>query len=133
MAERASDPGPARIRLDKWLFYARIMKSRTLAAKMIGAGHVRINAEKTNQPSTAVKPDDVLTISLERAIKIVKILNCGTRRGPAAEARTLYEDMSPPPIEKSATKFSALPAKRDPGTGRPTKKERREMDRLRNL
>ena len=100
---------------------------------MIGAGHVRINGEKSNQASLAVKPDDVLTISLERSIKIVKILDCGTRRGPATEAQTLYKDMSPPPIEKSSIKFAALPAKRDPGAGRPTKKERREMDRLRNL
>lgn len=133
MGSEADKKSPSRIRLDKWLFFARIIKSRTLAAKLIGAGHVRINGEKTNQPSHAVNPDDVLTISLERAIKIVKIIDCGTRRGPAPEAQLLYEDNSPPPIEKSSSKLEGLAAKRDPGAGRPTKKERREMDRLRNI
>lgn len=124
---------PSRIRLDKWLFFSRVVKSRTLAAKLVGAGHIRVNGEKTNQPSHPVKPDDVLTISLERAIKILKIIDCGTRRGPAPEAQLLYEDNSPPPIEKSSSKLEGLAAKRDPGAGRPTKKDRREMDRLRNI
>lgn len=122
---------PARIRLDKWLFFARVIKSRTLAAKLVGAGHVRVNGEKTNQASQNVKPDDVLTISLEHAVKILRIVDCGTRRGPAPEAQLLYEDISPPPIEKPDTKFAGLAAKRDPGAGRPTKKERRDLDRLR--
>lgn len=123
----------SRIRLDKWLFFARIVKSRTLAAKFIGAGHVRINGEKTNQPSQNVKPDDVLTISLERAVKIVKIKQCGTRRGPAPEAQTLYDDLSPPPQEKSLSDFEQKIAKREAGSGRPTKKQRREMERMRNI
>jgi ribosome-associated heat shock protein Hsp15 len=122
---------PTRIRLDKWLFFARIIKSRTLAAKYVGAGHVRVNGEKSNQPSQNVKPGDVLTISLQHAVKIYRIIDCGTRRGPAPEAQLLYEDISPPPIEKPDTKFEGLAAKRDPGAGRPTKKERRELDRLR--
>lgn len=127
---QGAQTAPARTRLDKWLFFARVIKSRTLAAKFVGAGHVRVNGDKTNQPSQMVKPDDVLTISLERAIRIYRIVGCGTRRGPAPEAQALYEDLSPPPIEKPKTRFEALAAKREPGSGRPTKKERREMDRL---
>lgn len=133
MSEDSADKtSPSSIRLDKWLFFARIIKSRTLAGKMIGAGHVRINGEKTTQPSRAVKPGDILTVSLERAIKVLHIVDCGTRRGPAPEAQLLYEDRSPPPLEKSS-KFESLSAKRDAGAGRPTKKERRETDRLRNI
>ena len=128
-ADVASDY--AHIRLDKWLFFARVIKSRTLAAKFISAGYVRINGEKTNQPSYKIKPGDVLTISLERVVKVYKVINCGVRRGPAAESRTLYKDLSPPPFEKPNTRFEAINAKREPGSGRPTKKERREMDRLR--
>ncbi|MEM5502570.1 RNA-binding S4 domain-containing protein [Ahrensia kielensis] len=122
---------PTRIRLDKWLFFARVIKSRTLAAKFVSSGHVRVNGEKTTQPSQNVKPDDVLTISLEHNIKIYRIIDCGMRRGPAPEAQQLYEDNSPPPLKKPDTKFAGLAARRDPGAGRPTKKERRELDRLR--
>lgn len=122
---------PTRIRLDKWLFFARVIKSRTLAAKVVSSGHVRVNGEKTTQPSQNVKPDDVLTISLEHNIKIYRIIDCGMRRGPAPEAQLLYEDNSPTPLKKPDTKFAGLAARRDPGAGRPTKKERRELDRLR--
>ncbi|MDZ7822820.1 MAG: RNA-binding S4 domain-containing protein [Ahrensia sp.] len=124
---------PERIRLDKWLFFARIIKSRTLAAKFISGGHIRLNGDKTTQQSQMVKPGDVLTIALEQAIKVLKIVDCGTRRGPAPEAQTLYEDLSPPPLPKAETKFAAIAAKRDPGSGRPTKKERREIDRFRDI
>jgi len=122
-------PGEGRQRIDKWLFFARIVKSRSLAAKLVQAGKVRLNREKIDQAAHAVKPGDVLTISLERRILVCRILQPGTRRGPADEARTLYEDMSPRPAPAAPP---AMEGARDPGSGRPTKRERRETDRLRD-
>jgi len=119
-----------RQRIDKWLFFSRAVKSRSLAAKLVVAGRVRINRDKAAQASDMVKPGDVLTITLERRIFVWKVLNTGVRRGPAEEARTLYEDMSPPPVPKGDSAPDAIPALREAGSGRPTKKERRQTDRL---
>lgn len=119
-----------RQRIDKWLFFSRAIKSRSLAAKLVVAGRVRINSDKAAQASDLVKPGDVLTIMHERRIFIWKVLGTGVRRGPAEEARTLYEDMSPPPAPKGEAVADAIPALRDAGSGRPTKKERRQTDRL---
>jgi len=89
-------------RIDKWLFFARVVKSRSLAAKLTQSGRVRINGEKCEQASQAVKPGDVLTLTLERRILVYRVLDGGTRRGPADEARILYEDMSPAPGDAPA-------------------------------
>ncbi|MFC5384883.1 RNA-binding S4 domain-containing protein [Aquamicrobium segne] len=117
-----------RQRIDKWLFFARAVKSRSLAARLVTGGRVRINRDKITQASDQVKPGDVLTITLERRILVWKVLAPGTRRGPAVEAQTLYEDLSPAP-SKEETPDIAAPL-RDSGSGRPTKKERRLTDRL---
>ncbi|MBN9218956.1 MAG: RNA-binding S4 domain-containing protein [Mesorhizobium sp.] len=119
-----------RQRIDKWLFFSRAVKSRSLAAKLVVAGRVRINRDKAAQASDLVKPGDVLTITLDQRIFVWKVLGAGTRRGPAEEARTLYEDMSPPPTPKGEALPDAIPALREAGSGRPTKKERRQTDRL---
>ncbi|TGT88365.1 MULTISPECIES: RNA-binding S4 domain-containing protein [unclassified Mesorhizobium] len=119
-----------RQRIDKWLFFSRAVKSRSLAAKLVVAGRVRINRDKAAQASDLVKPGDVLTITLDRHIFVWKVLGAGVRRGPAEEARTLYEDMSPPPAPKADALPDAIPALREAGSGRPTKKERRQTDRL---
>ncbi|MBZ9670058.1 RNA-binding S4 domain-containing protein [Mesorhizobium sp. ES1-3] len=119
-----------RQRIDKWLFFTRAVKSRSLAAKLVVAGRVRINRDKAAQASDLVKPGDVLTITLDRRIFVWKVLGAGVRRGPAEEARTLYEDMSPPPAAKADALPDAIPALREAGSGRPTKKERRQTDRL---
>ena len=119
-----------RQRIDKWLFFSRAVKSRSLAAKVVVAGRVRINSDKAAQASDLVKPGDVLTITLDRRISVWKVLATGVRRGPAEEARTLYEDMSPPPTPKGEAVPDAIPALREAGSGRPTKKERRQTDRL---
>jgi ribosome-associated heat shock protein Hsp15 len=115
-------------RIDKWLFFARVVKSRSLAAKLVQSGKVRLNREKIDQPAQMVKPGDGLTISLDRRILVLKVLSPGTRRGPFEEARTLYEDLSPTPAAKAAEPLPV--AARDPGAGRPTKRERREIDRF---
>jgi ribosome-associated heat shock protein Hsp15 len=120
-----------RQRIDKWLFFARAVKSRSLAAKLVVAGRVRINRDKAAQASDLVKPGDVLTITLDRSIHVWKVVGAGGRRGPAEEARRLYEDMSPPPVPKSEAVASAIVPLREAGSGRPTKRERRQTDRLR--
>ncbi|MET3794895.1 RNA-binding S4 domain-containing protein [Aquamicrobium terrae] len=117
-----------RQRLDKWLFFARAVKSRSLAAKLAVSGRVRINRDKASQASDPVKPGDVLTITLDRRILVWKVLETGARRGPAPEARTLYEDLSPAPSQAAIPDAQA--PLRDTGSGRPTKKERRLTDRL---
>lgn len=121
---------PARQRIDKWLFFARVIKSRTLAGKHVTGGNVRVNREKIDQPSFLVKPGDVLTIALERRILVLTVIGCGHRRGPAPEAQTLYEDITPKPTAPTAAE--ATPAQREAGSGRPTKRDRRLTDRLRN-
>ncbi|OCW58118.1 RNA-binding S4 domain-containing protein [Hoeflea olei] len=119
-----------RQRIDKWLFFARILKSRTLAAKFVAAGSVRVNREKIDQASFQVKPGDVLTLSLERRIAVLKVLGCGARRGPATEAQLLYEDLTPAPAAANAA--VPQPPQREPGAGRPTKRDRRKIDAMRN-
>lgn len=92
-------------RIDKWLFFSRAVKSRSLAAKLVEAGGVRINREKATQSSDSVKLGDVLTITLERRILVYRVLSLGERRGPAVEARLMYEDLSPDstPLEEDKT------------------------------
>lgn len=120
-----------RQRIDKWLFFARVVKSRSLGAKLAQAGRVRINGGKTDQAADAVRVGDTLTITVERRILVYKVLGAGARRGPAEEARLLYEDLSPPPPPKAEMLPDAVLPVRDIGSGRPTKKERRQTDWLR--
>ena len=121
-----------RQRIDKWLFFARVVKSRSLAAKLAVSGRVRINRDKATQASDMVRPGDVLTMTLDRRILVYRVLDPGTRRGPAEEARKLYEDLSPKPVPRDEAAPDAIPALREAGSGRPTKKQRRETDRLRD-
>jgi ribosome-associated heat shock protein Hsp15 len=86
-----------RLRIDKWLWHARVVKTRTLAAKLVADGHVRVNGIRTDSPAKAVKPGDVLTIGLERTVRVYRLVGLGQRRGPASQARELYEDLSPEP------------------------------------
>jgi ribosome-associated heat shock protein Hsp15 len=78
-------------RLDKWLWFARMTKSRTLAAQLIEDGKVRINRAKAAKASQIVRTGDVLTITLRGSVEVVKVLAPGVRRGPPPEARLLYE------------------------------------------
>jgi len=83
-------------RLDKWLWFARIVKSRTLAAQLVEDGKVRINRAKVAKPAQAVRPNDVLTIVIRGRVQVIRVVAPGARRGPPAEARLLYELLSPP-------------------------------------
>lgn len=83
-----------RQRIDKWLVYARLVKTRSLAVELLEHGRVRINRERIRKASVLVGPGDVLTVALPRGIRVLKIVACGERRGPAIEAQTLYEDLT---------------------------------------
>jgi ribosome-associated heat shock protein Hsp15 len=82
-------------RLDKWLWYARVAKTRSLAARLVVDGHVRVNARRIETPAKAVAPGDVLTIAIERQVRVLKVTAPGTRRGGYPEAKLLFEDLSP--------------------------------------
>ncbi|NYZ16010.1 RNA-binding S4 domain-containing protein [Azospirillum sp. RWY-5-1] len=116
------DPGAGRLRLDKWLWYARFLKTRSLAAKLCASGALRCSGTVVTKAHHAVKPGDVLTFPQGRHIRVIRIRALGLRRGPAPEAQTLYEDLSPPAPE------TALP---HGGGERPTKRDRRALERLR--
>lgn len=129
MTERAKGAQSGSVetqRLDKWLWFARVVKSRTQAAGLVSEGHVRINRIKAEKPSLAVRPGDVLTIGLRGRVRILEVVGGGIRRGPPAEAGLLFKDLTPPAPPRGDNPESG----RDSGTGRPTKKERREIDRL---
>ena len=119
-------------RLDKWFWYARFIKSRTLATKFCNSGKVRVNGMLIKKAHQVIRPGDVLTFPLGSEIRVIKILHLGARRGPAKEAQALYEDLQPI-VRKENNKDVSLPispAKRVPGSGRPTKFERRAIERL---
>jgi ribosome-associated heat shock protein Hsp15 len=117
------------IRLDRWLWFARFLKSRTLAAALCADGRVRLSGHVVGKPSQPLKVGDVLTFPLGPHIRVIEVRALGTRRGPAEEARTLYADLSPPP-PRVKPEEAPQPAAREPGTGRPTKADRRAIDRF---
>ena len=111
--------------MDKWLWHARFYKTRTLAASQVSAGHVRLNGDKIQKRATMVTVDDVLTFAQGDHIRVIKVLGIGTRRGPAPEAQTLYEDLDPPQ-PKSKADIPNTP--KFEGKGRPTGRDRRKLD-----
>jgi ribosome-associated heat shock protein Hsp15 len=82
-----------RQRLDKWLWHARVVRARTSAASLIEAGHVRVNGVRETAPGHAVKAGDVLTVGLDRSVRVLKVVGFSERRGDAGAARVLYEDL----------------------------------------
>lgn len=94
-------PATVRQRLDKWLWFARVVKTRALAAKLVTAGHVRLNGARAAGPDKPVRPGDVLTIALERQVRVLRVVAPGERRGPYEEARRLYDDLTAPPDSSS--------------------------------
>ncbi|MCB5174435.1 MULTISPECIES: RNA-binding S4 domain-containing protein [Microvirga] len=84
-----------RQRLDKWLWFARFAKSRTLAAKLVASGFVRVNGQRIDSPAKAVAVGDVVTLALARSTLVVRVEDLGARRGPATEARLLYLNLEP--------------------------------------
>jgi ribosome-associated heat shock protein Hsp15 len=118
-----------RQRIDKWLWHARVVRTRSAAAALVTKGHVRVNGERSEAASRPVKPGDVITVALDRTVRVLKVTGFAERRGDAQAARILFQDLTP----ASPRAAAAAPAagEREPGSGRPTKQERRALDRLR--
>ncbi len=119
-------------RIDKWLWFARVIKSRTLAADLVVAGKVRLNRIRLEKPSQLVKTGDVLTIALGTRVRILEVRAAGVRRGPAVEAQALFVDLTPAPPPRDPSVIAPSDSGRDAGTGRPTKRDRRLTDKLQN-
>ena len=101
--------GP-RQRIDKWLCFARMVKTRTLAASIVSQGQVRLNKTRVLKPSQEVGPGDILTLAVHGRVRVIKILAVGARRGPPSEAQTLYEHMAgSEPAPAASEKLSHKP------------------------
>ncbi|MGH6813374.1 MAG: RNA-binding S4 domain-containing protein, partial [Methylocella sp.] len=87
-----------RQRLDKWLWFARVAKTRSRAARLVAEGHVRLNARRIETPAKGIGPGDVLTIALERQVRVLKVVAPGGHRGGFAEASLLFEELPDPGI-----------------------------------
>ena len=83
-----------RQRIDRWLWHARVVRTRDAAAALAGSGYVRINGERVEAPSRAVRIGDVVTVALDRGVRVLKVRGFVERRGPAGRTETLYEDLS---------------------------------------
>jgi ribosome-associated heat shock protein Hsp15 len=117
----------ASIRVDKWLWAARAFKTRSLAADACDGGKVDINGDAA-KPAKPVRAGDRVEITTPVGRRILKVTALSERRGPAAAARALYDDLTPPAPPRAR---QPKPPYRSPGAGRPTKRERRDIDRLR--
>ena len=117
-----------RQRIDKWLWHARVVRTRRAAAALAVSGHVRLNGTRVDGASQPVRTGDVLTIALDRRVRILKVAGFAERRGGAEAMQSLYEDLSPPQSAPAADLRSG--PVREAGAGRPTKQERRAWTRL---
>ena len=133
----AANAGPDDIgpRIDKWLWHARFFRTRTLASKLCNGGKLRVNSAPIAKAHYRVRRGDVLTFPQGGRIRVVEVRAFGVRRGPAAEAQALYEDLAPPAPQPAAAEAQrdGAPAAphREAGAGRPTKADRRAIERLR--
>ena len=117
------------LRLDIYLYYIRIFKSRSIATKFVSANRLRISGQITQKPHKMISVGDVLTMTIKDSIKILKVLDIPSRRGPYLESLNFYEDITPIKNipKKEDIKFKLNFVER---VGRPTKRERRQTDKL---
>jgi ribosome-associated heat shock protein Hsp15 len=113
-----------RQRIDKWLWHARIVRTRSAAAALAASGHVRVNGQRVDVPSRAVRPGDVVTVALDRAVHVLRVLDFSERRGSPLEARRLCEAIEPSTGRPNSEARAGRP---------PTKREQRVMDRLKHM
>ena len=117
------------LRLDTYLYYIRIFKSRNIATKFVLSNRLRVSGQVTQKPHKLISLGDVLTMIINDKIKILKVLDIPNRRGSYSESLNFYEDIAP--IEKIKKKVDVKPnTKFVDRVGRPTKRERRQTDRL---
>ena len=117
------------IRLDLYLYYIRIFKSRNIATKFVLTNRLRISGQATKKPHKMISTGDVLTMIINDNIKVLRVLDIPNRRGPYSESLNFYEDITP--IESISKKENLKPdIKFVERVGRPTKRERRQTDKL---
>jgi ribosome-associated heat shock protein Hsp15 len=85
---------PDRQRIDRWLWHARIVRTRDAAATLAGAGYVRINGARIDAPGRFVREGDVITVALDRSVRVLKVRGFAERRGPGGSGQSLYEDLT---------------------------------------
>jgi ribosome-associated heat shock protein Hsp15 len=83
-----------RQRIDRWLWHARLVRTRGAAAELAGSGYVRVNGMRIEAPGRMVRTGDVITVALERSVRVVKVCGFRERRGPAGSSETLYEELT---------------------------------------
>ncbi|NAZ87629.1 RNA-binding S4 domain-containing protein [Kineococcus indalonis] len=115
-------------RVDQWVWAVRLYKTRSVAASAVKAGHVRVNGERA-KPATKVVPGDEVRVRAEGYERVFEVVQPLSKRVGAPVAAQAYVDNSPPPPPKD--EFFGAFGDRDRGAGRPTKRDRREMERLR--
>jgi ribosome-associated heat shock protein Hsp15 len=115
------------VRVDSWVWAVRLTKTRSAATTACRAGHVRIN-DQTAKAAQHVVVGDIVRVRLHGFDKIYQVVSFATRRGSAVEAAKHFEDLTPPPLPREER---AILPQRDRGAGRPSKRERRELDELR--
>ena len=121
------------LRLDKWLWQARFFKTRALASRAISGGGLRLDGQVMAKPHRSAHPGQVLTFSQGARVRVIEIKAVGSRRGPAAEAALLYHDLAPPPPPGEKPQTPPAFEDRSRGTGRPTKRDRRVTERLKDM
>jgi len=133
------DPGMESQRIDKWLWHARIVRTRTLATNLVNSGKVRVDRRRFSRASQTVRLGHIVTAPQGRQIKSLKIIGFAGRRVPASQVTHLYEDPSPAPGEQKSANAKErhidphpVPAQREAGAGRPSKRDRRLIEKLRN-
>jgi len=123
----AGEPRTDRQRIDRWLWHARLARTRTAAQELATSGRVRVNRERSESASRAVKLGDVLTVAFPTIVRVLRITGFSERRGSATDAGRLYDDLAPPakvPVAGAVAPVSApVP---DPG-GRPDKHARKNL------
>lgn len=90
----AAETAQPRQRADKWLWFARLARTRALAARLVGSGHVRLNGRRFDDPGRGLRVGDVLTVALQRDVRVLRVAAFAERRGPASQALALYEELT---------------------------------------
>jgi ribosome-associated heat shock protein Hsp15 len=117
-----------RQRIDKWLWHARVVRTRSAAAALAVSGHVRVNGQRIDVASRSVRLGDVVTVALDQSVRVLKVAAFAERRGPAESARVLVEDLTPVCEPGPAAAPAGV---RQPGSGRPSKRDRRAIAHFR--
>lgn len=120
-------PQTTPVRLDRWLWAARLFRSRSLAAAGCEGGKAEVNGQRA-KPHRLVRVGDLIEVTTVGGRRRLRVRGTAERRGPAAAARELYEDLTPPPPPREER--VEPPARRARGAGRPTKRERRQLERF---